>query len=202
MLGFPGVSFLTSSTSLSRKTREIGVHKARRRREIGRRWWSLNVTVGVSGENRRQTQGERQKTLDEGTLDRIVVRDGGSTNRDLEAPPATRPAGVRAGRARRGRSLWRKLSIRIRGLPRGTQRSKDTWQGQGHTCYLHSPPALWVSTKPTWEPDGPGVRWCSPHKSAPCWLPPGAQGRTGEVGKWLCKGKSERCSADKNSMCS
>lgn len=42
--------------------------KARRRREIGRRWWSLNVTVGVSGENRRQTEGERQKTLDEGTL--------------------------------------------------------------------------------------------------------------------------------------
>lgn len=90
MLGFPGVSFLTSSPCLSRKTREIGVHKARRRREIGGRWWSLNVTVGVSGENRRQTQGERQKTLDEGTLDRIVARDGGSTRGTLRhhLPPS------------------------------------------------------------------------------------------------------------------
>ena len=42
--------------SLSRKTRETGVHKARRRRDRRRRWL-LNLTVGVSG---KKTDGRLQ----------------------------------------------------------------------------------------------------------------------------------------------
>lgn len=42
--------------SLSRKTRETGAHKARRRRDR-RRWWLLNLTVGVSG---KKTDGRLQ----------------------------------------------------------------------------------------------------------------------------------------------
>lgn len=43
--------------SLSRKIQETSVYEARRRRDRGRMWWLLNLTVGVSG---KKTDGRLQ----------------------------------------------------------------------------------------------------------------------------------------------
>lgn len=170
--------------SLSRKIQETSVYEARRRRDRGRMWWLLNLTVGVSG---KKTDG-RLQGWDRKYFMKCCGLEWGSGG-----PPPDPQQGEQGGRATLGegssmeKAVRRELQFREgHSEPRMLDRAKGTHTG--FTVLLPSGFSLNLPGSRMVQ----GAHWCSPAKSTPCWLPPPwAQGRAGGGGGWLCKGRNK-----------